>query len=234
MRLQAVPATVLLAGLAASALVSAHAVWIAALGLTLLVVCIRAPQRARWLYVFAAVTSAAGVFVVWPFLAVHGATILWSGPTLPVLGPLDVRTEELELGLVYSLRIAALALAFAAYTLRVDHDRLLGALSFARRATLAVALATRLVPTLERDASGFAEAVRGRGVALAGIRGHARLLSPLVAGSLERSLDLAESMEARGYGARRPTRAPGRPWTSWDRAALAAAAVTVLVGALWR
>ena len=47
-----------------------------------------------------------------------------------------------------------------------------------RRSVLAVALATRLVPTLERDAAGFVEALRGRGVAVEGVRGRARLALP--------------------------------------------------------
>ena len=58
---------------------------------------------------------------------------------------------------------------------------------FARRSALAVALATRLVPSLERDAAGLVEAMRGRGLRLEGARGYATLLSPLVAGSLERA-----------------------------------------------
>src|SRR5207244_1812733 len=78
----------------------------------------------------------------------------------------------------------------------------------ARRSVLAVALATRLVPTLERDAAGMLEALRGRGVRVAGARGYARLASPLLSGSLERGLNLAEAMEARGYGRAGSTRAP--------------------------
>ena len=65
----------------------------------------------------------------------------------------------------------------------------------------------RLVPTLERDVRGLVEALRGRGVEVEGLRGRARLVSPLVSGSLERALNLAEAMEARGFG--RPVR-PGR------------------------
>ena len=76
---------------------------------------------------------------------------------------------------------------------------------------LAVALATRLLPTLERDAAGYVEALRGRGLVVEGVRGRARLISPLVAGSLERSLNLAESMEARGFGRPGRTRAPSSP-----------------------
>ena len=146
-----------------------------------------------------------------------GGTLLWEGPTLPVIGPLDISTDEIRIAVVNGLRLAVVGLAFTAYTLRVDHDRLVSAAGFARRSALAVALATRLVPSLERDATGFAESVRGRGVELEGVRGYATLLSPLVAGSLERATGLAEAMEARGFGRAGATRAPrpavdvGRP-----------------------
>jgi energy-coupling factor transport system permease protein len=60
-----------------------------------------------------------------------------------------------------------------------------------------------------------------------------RLLSPLLAGSLERGLNLAEAMEARGYGRALRTRAPRPPWRARDRAGLFAAAGIVVVGALW-
>jgi len=65
---------------------------------------------------------------------------------IPVIGQLDVTTEELRAGLYQALRLAAVGLAFADYALLVDHDRLLAAAGWARRSALAVALATRLVP----------------------------------------------------------------------------------------
>jgi energy-coupling factor transporter transmembrane protein EcfT len=55
----------------------------------------------------------------------------------------------------------------------------------------------------------------------------------LLAGSLERGLNLAEAMEARGYGRRGGTRAPRPPWTLLDRFGLVAAVAIVVVGALW-
>jgi energy-coupling factor transport system permease protein len=89
------------------------------------------------------------------------------------------------------------------------------------------------VPSLERDALGLAESVRGRGVQLEGARGYATLLSPLVAGSLERATGLAEAMEARGFGRPGTTRAPRPPWSTRDRLALPASALLVVVAALW-
>jgi len=207
---------------------------VAVLALILLGVCLRAPAGRNRLYLFAALSTGLGVLLLSPFFNVQGGgSVLWSGPTVAVLGTLDVTTAELRLAALNGLRLSALALAFSAYALLLDHDRLVAAVGFARRSALAVALATRLVPTLERDVAGLAEAVRGRGVQLAGARGYATLLSPLVAGSLERASSLAESMEARGFGRPGATRAPRPAWTRLDRLAVAAAVALVAVGALW-
>ena len=65
------------------------------------------------------------------------------------------------------------------------------------------------------------------------MRGRARLLSPLLAGSLERAMNLAEAMEARGYGRAGATRAPRPAWGAAERLALVAGALAVVLGALW-
>jgi energy-coupling factor transport system permease protein len=59
------------------------------------------------------------------------------------------------------------------------------------------------------------------------------MLVPLLAGSLERSLNLAEAMEARGYGRPGATRALHAPWGVAERAALAGSVLIVAIGALW-
>ena len=228
------PAAALLAAAGAAALLADRLWSVGALALVLLAVCLRAPGRRRAVYLFAALSSGLGVLVLSPFLwSAPDGTLLWEGPTVPVLGPLDVTTTELAEAGLNALRLAALGLAFAAYALLLDHDRLVAAAGAARRSALAVALATRLVPSLERDAAGLAESVRGRGVRLEGARGYATLLSPLVAGSLERATNLAEAMEARGFGRPGTTRAPRPPWSERDRLALTAAVVLVVLAVLW-
>lgn len=228
------PAAALLAAAGAAALLAQRLWAVAAIAVVLLAVCLRAPAERRALYLFGALSTGLGVLVLSPFLwSSPDGTVLWQGWTLPVLGPLDVTTTELGEAALNALQLTALALAFSAYALLLDHDRLVSAAGFARRSALSVALATRLVPSLERDAAGLAEAVRGRGVELRGARGYATLLSPLVAGSLERASSLAEAMEARGFGRNEWTRAPRPGWSRRDRLALPLAAAIVLVGALW-
>jgi energy-coupling factor transport system permease protein len=227
-----VPAAILLAGLGAAALLAERTASVAAIAAVLLVVCLRAPCR-RALYLGGTLLSAASVFVISPLVAQSVTVPFWTGPTVPVLGTLDVSTAELQTALFQALRLAAVGLAFSAYALFLDHDRLVQAAGFARRSALAVALGTRLVPTLERDAAGLVEALRGRGVEPTGVGGRALLVSPLVAGSLERASSLAEAMEARGFGRPGRTRIPSPPWSALDRAAVAFAAVLVVAGVLW-
>jgi energy-coupling factor transporter transmembrane protein EcfT len=228
------PAAALLAAAGSAALLAERAAAVGVIAVALLAICLRAPADRRTIYLFGALSTGAGVLVLSPFLwSSPTGTILWEGWTLPVVGPLDVTTTELAAAALNALRLSALGLAFAAYALLLDHDRLVAAAGWARRSALAVALATRLVPSLERDAAGLAESVRGRGVELHGARGYATLLSPLVAGSLERASSLAEAMEARGFGRAGTTRAPRPAWTVRDRAALAAAVALVVVGAAW-
>jgi energy-coupling factor transport system permease protein len=228
-----VPAAALLGACAVAALLADRTISVAVIAVVLLGVCLRAPRRRRWPYLVGTLLSGLTIFLFSPLLGAYGGVVYWDGPYVPVLGELDVTSDELEEALFQGLRLASVGLAFAAYALLLDHDRLLQAGGNLRRSVLAIALATRLVPTLERDAVGYVEALRGRGVEVEGMRGRARLLSPLLAGSLERSLNLAESMEGRGFGRPGRTRAPRPAWRPLDRAALAGAVLLVAVGVLW-
>jgi energy-coupling factor transport system permease protein len=228
-----VAALALLGALAGAALLADHWQVVAAIALGLFAACLRAPAPRRRPYLFGCLVTAAMVFVVTPLVLVEGVNVLWSGPVLPVIGQLDVTSQELATAGAQALRLAAVTLAFAVYALLLDHDELLRSARFAKRSAFVVALATRLVPTLERDTAGLVEALRGRGVVVEGVRGRARLLSPVVAGSLERAVNLAEAMEARGYGRSGATRSPAPAWTSLDRAVLVVATVVVAAGVLW-
>jgi energy-coupling factor transport system permease protein len=223
--MSAVPASALLAALVVAALLAEQAWVVAVICAVLLLAALRAPAKRRWPYLVGTLTSALLVVIVTPFVEVIGSHPLWIGPTIPVLGRLDVTREELANGLFQGLRLAAVGLAFAVYALRVDHDRLLAGAGWARRSTVAVALATRLLPVLERDARDLRLALRGRRAEF----GAMRLLSPLVAGSLERGLNVAEAMEARGYGRPGRTSAPRPGWTTLDHLAVAGSVLIVVV-----
>lgn len=226
-------ALALLGACVVAALVVAHPLSLAILAAALLVLLLQTSWRRARLFLLGIAVSSFGLFLIFPLTAQTGSHPLWNGPILPVIGSIDVTREELAAGAVQTLRLATVALAFALWALKLDHDRLVRETRLARRSVLTVALATRLIPTLERDAAGFVEALRGRGVEVEGLRGRSRLLAPLVASSLERALTLAESMEARGYG--RPARArPARSPFSWhERTALAFSLLLVVSSLIW-
>jgi energy-coupling factor transport system permease protein len=108
-------------------------------------------------------------------------------------------------------------LACAFLVLRADPDLLTGLASrVAPRSALLVALAARLVPTMRRDAAALSDAARARGLALRAGPRRARLgaasilVAPLLASGLERGLETAEAMTARGYGVGPRTQLPAR------------------------
>ena len=165
-----------------------------------------------------------------PFVAVEGDLVLVAGPSYAVLD-LEVTLEELIYGAAVAGRLLAVTLLVVALLRLADADRLQARASrVAPRSALTVALAARLLPILRGDAAAIGEAARLRGVELRG-RGVGVLLVPLAATSLERGLDQAEAMVARGYGAGRRTSLPERPLQlrEWAAAALGAAVIPLAV-----
>lgn len=190
----------------------------------------------RRLYTVVAATTAVTVFAINPFVSTQGVTVLWQGPH--VWGGLidtQITLEELAYGAAAAARIAATVLAAAAFIRLVDSDLLLRAVSrVAPRSAMIAALATQMLPGLERDAHGLALAARTRGASLRSTRTASALLPALLTMSLERSLATAESMEARGYGGPGRTRALERPMQAAEHAVagLGAAGIAITAAAL--
>jgi energy-coupling factor transporter transmembrane protein EcfT len=184
----------------------------------------------RGAYVWFAAGSALLVFLVNPFVGVQGLTPIWTGPQIPVLDT-EITQEELVFGAAAALRLIGSSFAIAAFVRLADGDRVLASVArVAPRSAMIAALASRLLPTLERDAAGLALAARARAARLDRRRPAAALAAPLIGLSLERSLSLAEAMEARGYGGAARTRAPAGHTPGWERVLLVpAVAMTAIV-----
>jgi energy-coupling factor transport system permease protein len=92
-------------------------------------------------------------------------------------------------------------LIFGTFNALVDHYRLLRlAPRSLFHAGLAVTIAVAFVPSLLRSIGEIGEAQRARGHRFGRPRSWVALVSPLLAGSLEKSVQLAESLDSRGYG----------------------------------
>ena len=174
---------------------------------------------------------AAMIVVVNVLVSQRGDTILLRGWELPVLGQVNVSGEALVEGLVLALRILVALAIFATWSACVDPDRILKALRpIAGRSALTATLISRLVPLAAADAERFGQAAQLRGPAAAPV-GRGALAHRLIAGSLDRSVDVAATLELRGYGLatplgrERPRRVPGE-------LALGLAGVGLLLAAL--
>jgi energy-coupling factor transport system permease protein len=154
----------------------------------------------------------------------RGDTILLRGGEVPVLGRIDVSGEALVEGSVLALRIGVVFAAFAVFSSCVDPDRVLRLLRpLARHSALTATLIARLVPLAAADHARLREASALRGPATAPV-GSAAIARRLVAGSLDRAVDVAATLELRGYARGTPRRAaaPRRSRHSWRFAAAGA------------
>ena len=162
----------------------------------------------------------------------RGETILLRLGEVPVLGRIDVSAEALYEGAILAGRVLIVMMACAVLSVTVDPDRLLRLLRpVARRSALTASLITRLVPLAARDYTRLSEAVALRGPAAAPV-GRPAMVRRLVAGSLDRAVDVAATLELRGYARGAPSRVgarhPGRHSASFGAAGLAICAAALL------
>ncbi|MCB0876262.1 MAG: energy-coupling factor transporter transmembrane component T [Solirubrobacterales bacterium] len=181
-------------------------------------------QPLRW-----SLGLAAMVVAVNAIASQRGATILVRGFDLPVLGQVDVTLEALAEGAVLALRIVVALLVFAVWSACVDPDRILRAIRpLAARSALTATLVSRLVPIAAADGGRMAEAGRLRGPGATPV-GRAALARRLVAGSLDRSVDIAATLELRGYALGNRARMPRHPRERGEAGLLACGLASLLV-----
>jgi energy-coupling factor transport system permease protein len=146
-----------------------------------------------------------GLLIALPIVVVNalvvdrGATVLLRLGEWPLFGQVNVTAEAIADGAIFGLRAVVVMIAFAVYSACVDPDRVLRALRpIAGRSALTAALISRLVPVAAADASRLRDAGQLRGPAAAPL-GRATLIRRLMAGSLDRAVDVAATLELRGY-----------------------------------
>jgi len=161
----------------------------------------------------------------------RGETVLARLGDWPLLGRVDVTLEAIVAGLSYGLVAAASIVAFAVYSACVDPDRVLRALRpLAGRSALTATLVSRLVPVAAADAGRLRDAAALRGPGAAAV-GKGPLARRLLAGSLDRAVDVAATLELRGYSLDAPRARNRRARSRYDRRFYAVAAL-VLVTAI--
>jgi energy-coupling factor transport system permease protein len=134
-------------------------------------------------------------------LSIHiGQIVLLRLPeSWPIVGgPLTL--EAVIAGAVSGLALLTILVVFAAFNAVVDHYQLLRATpAFLFQAGVVISIAISFVPQMVLSAQEIRQAQRIRGHRFRGLRDLLPLVMPLLANSLERSIQLAETMEARGF-----------------------------------
>jgi energy-coupling factor transport system permease protein len=164
------------------------------------------------------------------FVSAHlGATVLFELPaSIPgVGGPYTL--EALAAGLSGGLTVAAAIVAAAPFSLMLASHDVMDALPAAlSRTGAAIAASLNLVPSVSASFVQVSEAQRLRGWRPRGPRSWAEVIVPVVLTSVEGSIQLAESMEARGFGSGPRTALKSSPLGKLDWILVAASAAAVI------
>ena len=157
-------------------------------------------RRIRGLLIAVLLVSAFAIAL--NFVSAHlGTTVLFELPAqIPALGG-PYTLEALVFGASGGVTISAAILAAAPFSLLLDSHEVMDALPAAlSRTGVAIASSLNLVPAVATSFVEVTEAQRLRGWRPRGPRSWIDVVVPVVLTSVEGSIQLAESMEARGFG----------------------------------
>lgn len=177
----------------------------------------------------AGVAVVASLDVLLNFVSAHvGTTILFQLPdAIPAFGG-RYTLEAFAYGVSGGLTIAAAIAVAAPFSLLLGAHDVVDALPAAlSRTGTTLAASVSLVPAISRSFVEVSEAQRLRGWRPRGPRSWAEVVVPVVLTSVESSIQLAESMEARGFGtgARTSFGSPALQGSGW--ALIAASAIAL-------
>jgi energy-coupling factor transport system permease protein len=178
------------------------------------------PMASSWGVFLKAGLALASLSVLFNVLTVHyGETVIFTLPrftlrvgSMPFLDLGGKTTaESLVYGLTSGLSLVAILLIFATFNVLVDHHKLLRRTpAFLYQTGMITSIAIAFVPQMASSLQEIREAQAVRGHRFRGVRDLLPLFVPLLTTGLERAIQLAESMEARGFGSLKGTRTRGR------------------------
>ncbi|MFL5731974.1 MAG: energy-coupling factor transporter transmembrane component T [Chloroflexia bacterium] len=180
-----------------------------------------------------AVVSVTVIVALLKGLSLHlGTTVLFTLPEeWPVFGG-PITLEAMVSSSLDALSILTVLAVFAAFSSGSDYYALLRSVPpFLHQVGLVTSIAITFVPQTVTRFTEIREAQALRGHRVRRIGDLLPLIMPLLAGGMERSMDLAEAMEARGFSRGPATSRPARP--AVVQSGLAAGLGLVLAGSAW-
>jgi energy-coupling factor transport system permease protein len=153
----------------------------------------------------------------------NGATLLYKGPSVPLIGQIRITWEALAYGLAMGLRMLVFFEIFA-FTLHwLSADRALGlSAKVAKKSAVTAMMTTRLIPYLSEQSAQIGDVLQTRGVRFdegnlfRRLAARRPMLNVLLISALEGSWQVAEAMEARGFGQGKRTSYSREQWGRRD------------------
>lgn len=222
------------------ALACSHPVYLVALLLATGMVIIGAGHLQEWVIYLKFSLLMIAMLMLINVVFVHlGETVLWTGPVLPVIGRFNITLEALAYAGGMGMRFLVIISAFCLYTYAIHPDKALKLFSrWGHKSVLVITLSTRLFPLMVQDYRRITEVMRCRGVKFTVGSWWERLhkalsvINVLLFSCLDRALQLAESMQVRGYASGPRSSYAGELWRPRDALILGALLVGLLCG-LW-
>jgi energy-coupling factor transport system permease protein len=202
------------AGVTLLAVIFEHPVYFLLLFLTTIPVIIIAGAWREWKSLVRFVIYMGIVIIVINTLVMyHGAHVLLEFTfEIPTLGNPKITLEAIFFGLGMALRLLAIVSAFTVLNFTVHPDDMMLAmikLKLPYKSVLATSLSTRFIPAVIDDLERITDVQRSRGLEmdkgkfLARLKKRGTALVPLLANSLDRTVQIAEAMESRAFGAKK-------------------------------
>lgn len=151
-----------------------------------------------------------GIIIINALVSYNGVHVLAAAPfKLPVIGRPIVTMEAIAYGAVMALKLIITISAFAFINLTVHPDNIMLVflkMKFPQKSVFITSLSTRFIPCLVDDVQRIGDAYRTRGMQfnsgnwLSKLKKRAGVILPLLTNSLDRSIQVAEAMEARAFG----------------------------------
>lgn len=157
-------------------------------------------DRAVWFSFKLGAVLAVSMIVINAIVTSRGETVLARLGNWPILGRTDITLEAIAAGAIIGLRALGTMVVIGVFSACVDPDRILRAVhGVARRSALTATLISRLVPLAATDQARLSEAAELRGPGAEPV-GKIAMAHRLLSGSLDRAVDVAATLELRGYG----------------------------------
>ncbi len=188
-----------------------HPLYLSVIFLTTIPMAVMARIYRQWFWlVFFSLLMGLGIILINAIIINAGSTVLVEATfSIPTLGVPRITMEAIFFAMTMALRLVIIVSAFAVFTFSVHPDDQMLAMIQLRipyKSVLVASLAMRFVPALFEDLDRLNEVQQSRGLEMARgsvfrrIKNRTTVLVPLLANSLTRCVQIAEAMEARGFG----------------------------------